>query len=197
MKEDGDRRGPWQVLGSRQVYENAWIRVREDDVIRPDGQPGIYGVVEFQGLAVAIVALTEDEQVYLVGQYRYPTDTYSWEVVEGTSEAGEEPLTAAKRELSEETGLTASEWLDLGRCYFSNSSTDQVGYLYVARGLTAGEPHPDETEELAVKVVPLEEAVAMSLSSEIDDAFSIIGLLRAWNYLHGNTQQATGNKVGF
>src|SRR5439155_7079061 len=106
MSEQGDRRGPWQVLGSRQVYENAWIRVREDDVIRPDGQPGIYGVVEFQGLAVAIIALTEDEQVYLVGQYRYPTDTYSWEVVEGTSEAGEEPLAAAKRELSEETGLT-------------------------------------------------------------------------------------------
>src|SRR5438477_6603494 len=194
MNPNDDRRGPWQVLGSRQVYENDWIRVREDDVIRPDGRPGIYGVVEFQGLAVAIVALTDDEQVYLVGQYRYPTDTYSWEVVEGTSEAGEEPLAAAKRELSEETGLTATEWLDLGCCQFSNSSTDQVGYLYLARGLTAGEPHPDETEELAVKVVPLAEAVAMSLSSEIDDAFSIIGLLRAWNYLESNRQQATGNK---
>ena len=186
MTEKDGKRGPWRVLASRQVYENAWIRVREDDVVRPDGKPGIYGVVEFQGLAVAIVALTDDEQVYLVGQYRYPTDTYSWEVVEGTSEAGEEPLTAAKRELSEETGLTAAEWTPLGRCQFSNSSTDQIGYLYLARGLTPGEAHPDETEDLAVKVVPLADAVAMSLSSEIDDAFSIIGLFRAWRYLKAN-----------
>jgi len=196
MNTKDDIRGPWQVLGSRQVYENAWIRVREDDVIRPDGQPGIYGVVEFQGLAVAIVALTEDEQVYLVGQYRYPTNTYSWEVVEGTSEAGEEALTAAKRELSEETGLKASEWLALGHCQFSNSSTDQVGYLYLARGLTAGEAHPDETEELAVKVVPLAEAVAMSLSSEIDDAFSVIGLFRTWSYLQSIKQQASSKIDG-
>jgi len=179
------RRGPWQVVGSRQVYENPWIKVREDDVLRPDGKPGIYGVVEFQGLAVAIVALTEDGQVYLVGQYRYPTDNYSWEVIEGTSEHGEEPIVAAARELSEEAGLTAAEWTPLGTCEFSNSSTDQVGYVYLARGLTAGTPHPDETEELALKVVPFEDALEMALSGEIIDAFSVIALARARHFLDG------------
>src|SRR5205085_1690176 len=136
------QRGPWRVLGTRPIYENPWIRVREDRVIRPDGQPGIYSVVEFQP-AVGIVALTENEQIYLVGQYRYPTETYSWEFVSGYCEPGEDLLEAAKRELREEAGLTATEWTALGHSEISNSSTDQVGYIYLARGLTAGEPHPD------------------------------------------------------
>ena len=111
-------RGPWRVLGTREVYLNPWIRVREDKVLRPDGEPGIYSVVEFQP-AVGIIALTNDEQIYLVGQYRYPTGTCSWEFISGYCEPGEELLVAARRELSEETGLTATRWTALGACLFN------------------------------------------------------------------------------
>jgi 8-oxo-dGTP pyrophosphatase MutT (NUDIX family) len=177
-----DMRGPWRVVSSREIYRNTWIGVREDQVIGPDGKPGIYSVVEFEA-AVGIVALTPDDRVYLVGQYRYPTGHYSWEIVEGASEPGEDLLEAAKRELEEETGLSASEWTPLGHCEFSNSSTDQVGFMFLARGLTAGTAHPDPTEELAVDTIPLAEALAMALDSRIFDVFSIAGLFRAWHYL--------------
>ena len=178
-------RGPWRVLRTREIYKNPWIRVREDEVLRPDGEPGIYSVVEFQP-AVGIVALTEDEQVYLVGQYRYPTGTYSWEFISGYCEPGENLAAAARRELSEEAGLAATVWTPLGHCEISNSSTDQVGYIYLAQGLTVGAAHPDPTEELALQVVPLAEAVAMALDSRIFDGFTLAGLFRAWHYVRSN-----------
>lgn len=178
------RRGPWQVRGSREVYRNPWIRLREDQVLRPDGQPGIYGVVECNP-AVGVVALTPDERVYLIGQYRYPTEEYSWEVVTGYSDAGEDPATAAARELREEAGLAAARWDGLGRCHISNSVTDQVGYLYLARELRAVGAAPDGTEELAVQAVPLAEALRRAQASAIVQAFSLVGLYRAWRLLHG------------
>lgn len=178
-------RGPWTVLATHEVYRNAWIRVREDQVLRPNGTPGMYGVVEC-GLAVGVVPLGDDGRVHLVGQYRYPTGEYSWEVPTGTANSAnggddtEGPLAAAKRELEEETGLRAARWTWLGRVQVSNSVTDQLGVLYLAEGLTAGEARPDETEELAVRAVPFDEAVAMAASGEISDAFSALALLRAW-----------------
>ena len=172
-------RGPWTVLETREAYRNAWIRVREDGVLRPNGTPGIYGVVEC-GLAVGVVPLGDDGRVHLVGQYRYPTGEYSWEVPTGTGDAVEGPLAAAKRELAEETGLRAARWTWLGRVQVSNSVTDQIGVLYLAEGLSAGEARPDETEDLAVRAMPFAEAVAMAASGEISDAFSALALLRAW-----------------
>ena len=177
------RRGPWQVLGTRQVYANPWMRVREDQVLRPNGAPGIYGVVEFVP-AVGVVALTADEQVYLVGQYRYPTDGYSWEIVTGYADPAEELVRSAQRELREEAGLSAGTWTSLGQCHISNSVTDQVGHLYLARELTVGEAQPDETEELSVRTVPLAQALAMAQASEIVQAFSLVGLYRAWHLLY-------------
>ena len=178
------RRGPWQILGTREVYRNPWIRVREDQVIRPDGSPGIYGVVEFTP-AVGVVAIRPDESVYLVGQYRYPTDCYSWEIITGYSDAGEDVLAAAQRELREEAGLTAGRWTPLGECHISNSVTDQLGYLFLAQDLVEGEAMPDATEQLAVKTVPLAEALSMAQDSEIAQAFSLVGVYRAWHHLHG------------
>ncbi|MFI5267225.1 MAG: NUDIX domain-containing protein [Chloroflexota bacterium] len=176
------QRGPWQVLDSRAVYANPWITVREDRVIQPDGRPGIYGVVQCNP-AVGVVALTAEGQVCLVGQYRYPLDEYSWEIVTGYSEPGEDVLAAAQRELREETGLTATRWTSLGRCHISNSVTDQVGYLYLAEGLEQGAAAPEPTEELSVKVVPLAEALALAQSSGIVQAFSLVGLYRAaWQH---------------
>jgi ADP-ribose pyrophosphatase YjhB (NUDIX family) len=181
--EPGRQVGPWRLTSTREVYRNPWIRVREDQVIRPDGKPGIYGVVELEP-AVGIVAVTDDERVYLVGQYRYATESYSWEIVTGFSDRGEDPVAGARRELLEETGLSAESWEPLGHCYLSNCITNQIGYLYLARGLSAGLASPDDTESLAPKTMPLREALGLALEGGIDQAYSIVGLQRAWNRLH-------------
>lgn len=174
---------PWTTNDSKVVYENPWIRVREDAVTCPDGTPGIYGVVETP-IATGVVALNEKSEIYLVGQYRYPTATYSWEVIEGGSKSAESAIQAAKRELQEEAGIQAEEWIQLGEVvHTSNCITNERGYLYLARGLKEVDKRPDHTEILAIKVVPLTEAVQMVHSGEIKDAMSIIALLRAEKYL--------------
>lgn len=177
--EHAHERNPWTTLSSKVVYENAWMRVREDQVLRPDGEPGIYGMV-VKGAATGVVAIDEQDRVVLVGQYRYPTSRYSWEIVEGGAEAGETPLEAIQRELAEETGLAARSWEPLGgEVQISNCVTAELGYLFVARDLYAvGDPSPDATEELRVERVPFAEALARVDSGEISDAFSVIALLR-------------------
>lgn len=183
-------RNPWRRLRSRDVYQNPWIGVREDAVIRPDGQPGIYGVVHFHNWAVGIVPLTEDGQTVLVGQYRYPLDSYSWEIPEGGTEPAGSPLDGARRELIEETGIRAERWTYLGEAHLSNSVSDEVGCVFLAEQLTFGEAEPEGTEELQLARVPLRRAVEMALSGEISDALSIVGLLRAQAFLDaGRTQQ--------
>ena len=151
-------RNPWTTLGSRPIYENAWIVVREDRVLRPDGQPGIYGVVHFQHLAIGIVPLTDDGRTILVGQYRYPLDQYSWEIPEGGGSIDVDPLESAKRELREETGLTAERWTYLGEAHLSNSVSDEVGCVFLAEGLTEGGAEPDGTEKLQSRWVPFDRA---------------------------------------
>lgn len=167
----------WQRLSSREAYRNPWIRVREDQVIRPDGQPGIYGVVEFQ-TGLGIVALTEREEVWLLGQYRYPIDAISWEVINGTVEPGETPLEAARRELMEEAGLAASEWVDLGRFHPSCGITNELAQLYLATGLTEVTARPEGTEEFSPRLVSLAESLAMIERGEMTDSYSIIALLK-------------------
>jgi 8-oxo-dGTP pyrophosphatase MutT (NUDIX family) len=179
------RRGPWHEIASREVYRNPWIRLREDQVIRPDGRPGIYGVVEMAP-AVGVVALTDDQQVYLVGQYRYPTECDSWEIITGFASDGEAPVDAARRELREETGLTAEHWTPLGWSHISNSVTDQVGYLFLAQGLVVGSAAPDGTESLLVRPVPITEALRLAQSSGITQGFSLVGIYRAWHRLTGD-----------
>jgi 8-oxo-dGTP pyrophosphatase MutT (NUDIX family) len=169
---------PWKTLSTRRIYENPWIQVREDQVLRPDGSPGIYGVVEAK-VATGAVALTEKQEVYLVGQYRYPTAHYSWEIIEGGAEPNEAPLSAIKRELREEAGLEAQSWEQLGQeVHLSNCFSAEVAYLYVARDLTAVPRQPDVTEILEVRCVPFAEALHMVDSGEIKDAMSIMALLR-------------------
>lgn len=169
---------PWRTLASRQVYSNAWIRVREDQVLRPNGRPGIYGVVEMK-IATGVVALTPDRNVVMVGQWRYPFESYSWEIVEGAAEDGEPPQQAAARELQEEAGLVAETWRPLGRpLCLSNSVTNEVAHLFWAEGLSPVTTTPDETELLKIRNVPLAEAVAQAESGEIVDAMSVVALLR-------------------
>ena len=166
---------PWRTVSSRRVYENPWISVREDQVVRPDGEPGIYGVVHYKNVAVGILAIEEDH-VYLVGQYRYPLEMYSWEIPEGGCPDGEELLSAARRELREETGLEAKSWSRLGGAFLSNSVADEYAVWFLATELVAGEPQNEGTELIGVRRVPLREAVVMAIDGRITDALSILAL---------------------
>ncbi len=170
--------GPWRRIARRIAYENPWITVWHDDVARPDGSPGVYGVVHFASLAAGIVALDEDDRVLLVGQHRYTLDAYSWEIPEGGVPAGEDPLEGARRELREETGVVAAGWREIGRFHLSNSVTDEAGVLYLATGLTQESAAPEATEDLAIRWVPFGEAVAMTLDGRITDAIAILGIQR-------------------
>jgi len=173
---------PWKTLNSRYIYKNDWIRLREDQVITPAGKPGIYSVVETHP-AIGIVALDEDGYVWLVGQYRYPLNTYSWEIPEGGAHEGETPAVAARRELLEETGLRAEKWTPLGEIYTSNCFTDEIATLFLAEGLTAGLSNPDPTEQLQVKRLHYNEVCRMISRGEIKDAMSIIALSRVQGIL--------------
>jgi 8-oxo-dGTP pyrophosphatase MutT (NUDIX family) len=168
------------------TYENDWIRVREDRVLRPDSEPGIYGVVEVKSVATGVVPIDDQNQTYLVGQYRYPLDLYSWEIPEGGGLKSVSPREAAARELREETGIVARDWDFLGQTHLSNSITDEVGYLYIARDLVVGGASaPEGTEELRVRRLPFAEALAMALDGRITDSLSVLGLLLADRWLRG------------
>jgi 8-oxo-dGTP pyrophosphatase MutT (NUDIX family) len=169
---------PWRRLARRTVYENDWIRVHHDDVRRPDGAQGVYGVVEFRSVAVGVVAVDDDARVLLVGQFRYTLDRYSWEIPEGGAPASEAALDGAKRELAEETGYTAASWRTICRLATSNSVTDEEGVIFLATNLSAGTATPDATEVLATRWVPLDAAVSMIDAGEITDAMSQVGILR-------------------
>ena len=166
---------PWRTDSSRQVYENPWISVREDRVVRPGGEPGIYGVVHYKNVAVGVLPV-EDGHTYLVGQYRYPLGQYSWEIPEGGCPEGEEPLRAAQRELREETGLEAGRWEMLGEAYLSNSVADEYAVWFLATELTLGDPRPDAEEILELRRVTLRQALEMALNGQITDALSYLAL---------------------
>jgi len=167
----------WKRLSSTLVYENDWMQVREDDVVNPGGGNNLYGHVHFKNVAVAILPLDEDGNTWLVGQSRYTLGEYSWELPMGGAPRSETPLEAAKRELREETGLTASEWTEVLRLHTSNSITDEVGVVFLAKGLEQGETDFEETEDLAVRKVPVEEAIRMAMEGGITDAISVAALL--------------------
>ncbi|HZI19231.1 MAG TPA: NUDIX hydrolase [Pyrinomonadaceae bacterium] len=166
---------PWQTVSSRSVYDNPWVSVREDAVVRPDGRPGIYGVVHFKNVAVGALAV-EGGDVYLVGQYRYTLGRYSWEIPEGGCPEGEDHLSAARRELEEETGLRAYTWTRMGQAHLSNSVSDELAVWFLATGLTQGERRPEGTERLRVRRVGLREAYRMADEGEITDAISLLAL---------------------
>jgi 8-oxo-dGTP pyrophosphatase MutT (NUDIX family) len=167
---------PWQTRESRTIYDNPWIRVREDQVTRPDGQPGIYGVVHFKNLAIGVLPIDDEGCTYLVGQHRYALNQYSWEIPEGGCPEGEAPLDAAARELLEETGLQAVHYELLGRAHLSNSVSNEDSLFYLATGLTQGIAQPEGTEQLQVRRLPFIEALAMVQRGEITDAISILAI---------------------
>jgi 8-oxo-dGTP pyrophosphatase MutT (NUDIX family) len=170
---------PWITHRTETRYENDWIRVTHCEVTDPSGGEGIYGVVHFKNRAVGVIPVDEEGYTFLVGQYRYTLNSYEWEIPAGGCPEGESPEETACRELAEETGLVAStlEPLILNMA-LSNSISDERAFVYRARDLTQGVPRPEQTEDLALKRLPLEEAVQMVLDGEITDSMSVAGLLR-------------------
>ena len=168
---------PWRTLSSHIVYRNPWLALREDKVIRPDGAEGIYSVVEMRP-SCGIVAINDDGQIALVGQWRYVHNKYSLEIPTGGSEQGETPLDAAKRELLEETGLTAGDWTALGSVDNSNGVTTDVAYLFLARNLTAGDSIPQDDEQVELRWMPFVDAVLSVMKGEITESVSVAGILK-------------------
>ncbi|MFT7161773.1 MAG: 8-oxo-dGTP pyrophosphatase MutT (NUDIX family) [Bacteroidia bacterium] len=169
---------PWTKLSEKEYYDNAWINVSEHQVINPSGKPGIYGKVHFKNKAIGIIPIDADGNTWLVGQYRYTLDEYSWEIPMGGGPEDEDILDSAKRELKEETGLMAREWRNILRIHTSNSVTDEEGFIFLAKGLEQGETEFEETEKLEIKKLPLSQAVQMIMDGEITDSLSIAGLLK-------------------
>ena len=169
---------PWQVISSREVYNNPWINLTEHQVINPGGGKGIYGMVHFKNLAIGIVVLDEQQNTWLIGQYRFALNEYSWEIPAGGGPLGSDPLETAKRELLEETGISANHWTEIQRMHLSNSVSDELAIIYLARELTFGSAEPEETEELQVKKLPLDEAYEMVITGLITDSLSVAGLLK-------------------
>ncbi|MBA4853637.1 NUDIX hydrolase [Emticicia sp. BO119] len=173
-----ENNNPWKVLDSEVKYENNWIKVYHQNVLNPNGGKGIYGSVHFKNIAIGIVPIDKDGNTWLVGQYRFPLEEYSWEIPEGGSPEGEDTLQSAKRELLEETGLIAQKWTILSKLHTSNSVCKEVAYIYLAEDLTQTQSQPEETEQLQIRKIPIKEAYQMVLSDKITDSISVAGILK-------------------
>jgi ADP-ribose pyrophosphatase len=176
---------PWKTKGSKVIYDNPWIKVVENEVTNPSGGKGIYGVVHYKNIAVAVIPIDEDGNTYLIGQYRYTLDSYEWEIPMGGGSKKDSNLDSAKRELLEETGIVAQHWENILETQVSNSVSDEVSITYLAWSLRFENATPEETEDLKMKKLPLSEAITLAVNGEIKDAISVASLLKL-NYLLEN-----------
>jgi len=173
-----EEENPWTVLSEKLMYENPWMKVIEYGVLNPAGGKGIYGKVHFKNTGVGVLPLDEDLNTWLVGQYRFTLNMYSWEIPEGGCAPGEDPFDTAVRELKEETGLVADAWSHLFDMHLTNSIADEFGKVYLARGLKQYESSPEETEKLTVRKVPFEEAFQMVEDGRITDSISMAAIYK-------------------
>lgn len=171
-------KNPWKKLSTKRIYDNPWITVVEDQVLNPGGGKGIYGKVLFKNLAIGIVPIDENQNTWLVGQWRYSLEEYSWEIPMGGGPVGIDKLESAKRELKEETGLIARKWTEFVKMHTSNSVTNEVGYAFLAEELTQGETEFEETEDLKIWKLPFKEAYQMVLDGKITDSLSMVAILK-------------------
>ena len=172
---------PWGIRTAKTVYQNPWITLREYQAVAPTGAPALYGVVNFQNYALAILPLHEDGSVTLVGQHRFALADYSWEIPEGGGPLGQDPLAGAQRELREETGLVAADWREVMRLQLSNSVTDEQAIGYIALDLSQADSDPDETEAFQIVRVPFREVLDLALRGMISDVLTVAMLLRAYH----------------
>ena len=169
---------PWKITSQKEIYDNPWINLTEYQVINPSGNPGIYGKIHFKNIAIGILPLDDEMNTYLVGQYRFALGQYSWEMPEGGGPLGIDPIESAKRELLEETGLKAEDWSELVRIHLSNSVSDELSIIYLARNLAQFEAEPEDTEQLIVKKLPFETVYQMVCDGEITDSMTVAAVLR-------------------
>lgn len=169
---------PWKVLAERKIYDNPWIGVTEYDVINPGGGKGIYGKIHYKGLAIGVLPIDAEGYVWLVGQYRFVLDAYSWEIPEGGGDPDIAPVESAQRELEEETGLVAADWSLLMEMHLSNSVSDEHAYVFLARDLRQREARPEETEQLVIRRLPFEEAYMLVEKGAITDSMSVAAILK-------------------
>ena len=169
---------PWQITSQKEIYDNPWINLTEYQVINPSGNPGIYGKIHFKNIAIGILPLDDEMNTYLVGQFRFALGQYSWEMPEGGGPLGIDPIESAKRELLEETGLKAENWSELVRIHLSNSVSDELSIIYLARGLAQFEAEPEDTEQLIVKKLPFETVYQMVCDGEITDSMTVAAVLK-------------------
>lgn len=168
----------WETLSSELIYESAWIALNKHQTINPAGNPAVYSVVNFKNLAIGILPLSEDGYTWLVGQWRYPLNAYSWEIPEGGGPLGELPIETAKRELKEETGIVAQQFQEIMQLHLSNSATDEHAYIFLATDLTFEEAEPEETEDLQIKKIHIDDAYQMVLDGKITDAISVAAIFK-------------------
>ncbi len=170
-------KNPWQVVAEKNIYDNKWINVTEFDVINPNGGKGIYGKIHFKNIAIGIVPLDENYNTYLVGQYRFTINQYTWEIPEGGC-LNESPLDAAKRELLEETGLKANNWQKVLEMHLSNSVTDEHCFVFLAKELTQHTSMPESTEQLVIKKISFDKVYNMVVQNKITDSISVAAILK-------------------
>jgi ADP-ribose pyrophosphatase len=170
---------PFTIIASKIAYENAWIKVEHQEIIRPDGAPGVYGIVHFANRAVAVLPLEANGDVWLVGQWRRPLNAWSWEIPEGGVPFDEDLEAGARRELEEEAGLIAGTFLKVLEFDTSNCVTDEVGTSYIAYDLTQGTLAPDPTEVLSLRRVHFTDLLAEIDQGLIRDGPTLATVLRA------------------
>ena len=177
MKID-EEKNPWTTLSTEKIYDSPWIGLTKHNVLTPNNTPGTYSVIHFKNIALAVLPLDKDYNTWIVGQYRYPINQYSWEVPEGGGKRNVPPIDSAKRELLEETGITANKWTKIQELHLSNSASDEFGILYVAQDLSFGESHPEDEEELVSKKIHFDELYKLVEEGSITDSLTVTIVLR-------------------
>ena len=185
------RHGPWKITSSEVKYKNPWIEVVEDKVIRPDGTLGIYGVVKFTASSgISVLAIDREGFVYLTREFKYASAKEHLEVVSGGVNVGEAPLEAAKRELNEELGIQAAEWIDVGVVEPFTGIFEHKVHLFIARNLVFGD-HKREGTEATMKMVKMKlgAAIEQVMQSKITHGQSCVLILKAKEYLKREKKQ--------
>ncbi|KJV05876.1 NUDIX domain-containing protein [Methylocucumis oryzae] len=180
-------RGPWQILSEHKVHESPWIRIDHYDVITPAGTNGTYTTVDFKNWAIGIIPIDDEGYTYIVGQYRFPLQDYSWEIPEGGGAKNTTLLASAQRELLEETGIRAKHWKMIYEFHTSNSVTNERAFIFLATDLEFGLAQPEETEQLSLRRIPFQELVTMVYNNEIKDSLTVIAVLVADNIMRQRT----------
>ena len=174
-----EKENPWETIKSEIVHETPWVKISHHEVINPSGNPGKYSITHFKNIAIGILPLDEDYNTWIVGQYRYPINLYSWEIPEGGGKLDIPPVESAKRELLEETGIKAENWTKILEMHLSNSATDEFGVIFVAKGLTFHEPEPEDDEDLEIRKIPFDVLFEKVMRGEITDSLTVAGVMKA------------------